>query len=471
MKPKILLMNYTEVEAKEIAKETGLKVIRGYVSESTGTSGAGKQRSQIVKFYSPEAFYECDMVFIKLPASTSINEEFNERAVELNIEEAQKFKNYWRTRKRLITVFVGDTNLTSLWHFGIPVTLVKSSGNDTTSITWKESDEDNDMYHMVQNIDSSLKLPTQRYIETGFEDRDNGRDMYYAYGTKWTSYSWNVNGDELAVALSKGNDDYSRNNPGALVIGQPKKITTITNRIIKFFGEHMEVFSVGDEWRQSDEFLPSGKIGNLKDDINKVIKDAREQINATREEIKTLRSTYSFVQDLVTQQGTSLVQAVLKAIGEVLGLDVVDSDEENDGAPIEDVFVTLSKDRQISIEVKGTTKPAAPLEYTQQPFQHITRRGYGKTVEPALILNHDMNKYPPQRTDAYKDKDKEPLIEGLHFIDTRVLVEVVKDVIDEKITKEEGVEILFGEMGRVQYDYNTYRENKDDTDAKTDADE
>jgi hypothetical protein len=152
----------------------------------------------------------------------------------------------------------------------------------------------------------------------------------------------------------------------------------------------------------------------------------------------------------VTEQGDNLVDAVFKVLTDILGLKVTKSDDETEGEPIEDLMITFD-DRKISVEVKGTTKPNAPLEYTQQPFQHIARRGHEGKVEAALILNHDMKKDPQYRKDAYTDKDKEALISNLYFIDTRVLLAVAKAVVDGQITQDVAVETLFGNFGRVTH--------------------
>jgi hypothetical protein len=152
----------------------------------------------------------------------------------------------------------------------------------------------------------------------------------------------------------------------------------------------------------------------------------------------------------VTEQSDKLVGAVYNVLTIVLGLTVVKSDEENKSEPIEDLIVELDK-RKVSLEVKGTTKSNPPLEYTQQPFQHIVRRNYDGQVEAGLILNHDMKKDPQFRKSAYTDKDKEGLISNLYFIDTRTLLAISIAVIDGALTKEKAINILFGRRGRVEY--------------------
>jgi hypothetical protein len=451
MAPKILLINYSQRDADIVEKAIGLKVLRGYASEvESYTEERDGTRTPNIKFYSPEAYYECAMTFINLPCTEELKTEFNEKARELNSDDLYNMVGYWKSRGQLLVIFAGDTNIGNLWPFGVPQHLKTSAGNDTR--THIRIDDNNELYELVSNLEKQIKMPTDNYVVSGMKPKKDqySPDPYNSFGTHWNTYISNANGDYLMTSLSKGTSDYQGEEPGVLIIPSPKKLPNATVKITEFFGDYYGIYTPGEDWQASDIFYPEAKLQEL----NKNIADIRAQAEADaaqkQSQIDAHKQEWAFLRSLVTEQGDNLVDAVFKVLTDILGLKVTKSDDETEGEPIEDLMITFD-DRKISVEVKGTTKPNAPLEYTQQPFQHIARRGHEGKVEAALILNHDMKKDPQYRKDAYTDKDKEALISNLYFIDTRVLLAVAKAVVDGQITQDVAVETLFGNFGRVTH--------------------
>jgi hypothetical protein len=132
----------------------------------------------------------------------------------------------------------------------------------------------------------------------------------------------------------------------------------------------------------------------------------------------------------------------------VVGLQVTKSDDGKKPEAIDDLVVEIG-DRKIIVEVKGTRNSSPRFNYPQQVLTHVIRRGYTGDVTTGLIVNHDMNKDPKLTKLAYKEKFY--MIEELYYIDTRVLLEVAKDVIDGKLSFAEAQAVLFGKLGRVIY--------------------
>lgn len=448
MTPKILLLNYTKQEAETVAKQTKLKVIRGYIGEGRSVPYVGGDKIDH-DYCFPEPYYECSMVFMKLPASDELAAEFKSQTKVLAKEDRENFRNYWR--RNVITVFVGPTNFNSLWHFGIPLRLTASAGNDTVPYGCFRAD------HAIQSFTNTLtqqiKLPTDRYLVELFEPKDQYTELsqiYHQFGSKYYPYSCNANGDVLAGAFSQSGSDYHGDQPGAIVMGLPKKLTTTTVKMIEFLGEHYEIYTPGADWRESSSLYPQSELKRLEGEINDITEKALAEVTSRKEKIKTYRGQWNYLSALVIEQGTPLVDAVHRVLTELVELKVTKSDTERPTDPVEDLLVEIGE-RKILVEVKGTKASNPPLGYPQQAITHIRRRGYGGEVEAALIVNHDMQKDPLLRKTPYNSVETRRVIADVYYIDTRVLLEIAKNVIDGKLSQAEAQAILFGKLGRVEY--------------------
>jgi hypothetical protein len=453
MTPKILLVNYSKEDAAWVEKNTGLKVLRGYMSEVEGHMlQPNGDKDPVIKFYSPEAYYECAMTFINLPASEQLKKEFDDVSQALDEDDQNNLLSYWGSKAQLLFIFVGKTNIRSFWPIGVPLNLKASSGNDTR----KEMriDDSHDLYEFFSTLEQQIKMPSERYIVSGMKPPKDrySPDPYYTFGTHWHTYVSNANGDRLVSGLGKTTSDYHGENPGVILSPTPKKLATTTTKVIEFFGELFGIYTPGSDWQASSQFYPQAKLREYNKDIADIRSSADAEISSKQELVQKHLDEWGYLKNLVTEQSDALVDAVYKALKDVIGLDVTKSDDEDKDEPIEDLIVKIGE-RLISIEVKGTSKSNPPLEYTQQPFQHIIRRAYDKekVVDAGLILNHDMKKDPRNRTDAYSDKDKEALLANLYFIDTRTLLDIAIAVIDGDISKEQAIAILFGKKGRITF--------------------
>ena len=440
---KVLLINFTNKEARAIEKNTGIRQIRGYLSEriATGLNAADSS----YEFYSPEAFYECEMVMIKMPCSDEIAEEFEEKSKLLTPLDGEKFRRFWRSKGKLIYIETGKSSAAALDHLGIPLVLSTASGNDTRST--ETIREDSAYYSLVEYLNGQTEMPPQEYIKSGYPEGD--RDYFYANNIKWFALARNMNGDILISGLSKNNGDYGPENLGVLMSPRQKNTVSSTSKVINFFADYMSLRSSQNDWKTSFSMYPQKQLVKYVEEIEQITKEKEKRIEEIRGLASSYRQQYSFLKDLVTEQGDKLVDAVEKTLVEVFGIPATNSDKENDGEPVEDLMVTIGE-RTIAVEVKGTSKLNPPLQYTQQPFQHIARRGFGPEVEAALIVNHDMKNDPSKRPLPYSEPEKAALLKNLYYIDTRVLLQISKLIIDNELPVEQGVEILFGSKGRAK---------------------
>lgn len=453
MEPKILLLNYSQHDADIIQRETKLKVIRGYISEVDGyTQERDGRELPNVHYYAPEPYYECAAVFALLPASNDVAAEFSRKAELLTHDDAKSLREYWGSK--LLTIFVGDTNYKSLYTFGVPLRLHKSKGNDTeTRLCFRDKHE---FYELGSAVASQIAMPPARYITEMLTPRDRYDDIghqYYEFGTRMQPWLVNANRDMLACALSHQFDDYEGTEPGAIILPTPKKLSTTTIKLMEFFGEHYAIYTPGGDWHESETFYPQQALKQLNTEIETIKTKAIIEVKDRQQKVIAHKTKWEFLPKLVTDQGDQLVDAVFRTLTEVVGLQVTKSDDEKKAEAIDDLLVEIG-DQKIVIEVKGTTSSSPRLDYPLQALTHVIRRGYTGNVATGLIVNHDMNKDPKLRKLAYNDKEKSRLIDGLYYIDTRVLLEISQAVIDGKLSAVAAQQALFGKLGRVVYPTN-----------------
>jgi hypothetical protein len=105
--------------------------------------------------------------------------------------------------------------------------------------------------------------------------------------------------------------------------------------------------------------------------------------------------------------------------------------------------------RKILACIHGTRNRNPSPKLIAQTWQHLHHSGLGKGVEPALIVNHDADSDPKDRVAAYTEGYEE-LLDGIIFIDTKVLFNLTTGVIDKLVSLDQAKEILF-RQGRVEF--------------------
>lgn len=443
MSHKILLINFSKADTKLIEQAIPFKVISGYLDiDGTIISPDGKERLNI-QFYSPEAYYECSLIIINLDKN-GIQQELASKARSLDEDEWQDFKAYWKKTTNVMVVYFSDTPFGSLFPIGIPLGLKSTKNRDT--VTKMTIDEEYPLHGLVKFLQGQIKLPASHLIESVFDDNNN----LYRFGTDWHTLLRNHNNDNVVSTLSKETSDFRIKEPGVLLLPLPKSISKTTVKIVDFFTQYYELPHNEIDWVDSDDFYPSLELGKLNKELIQIVTDYEKKTSDKKEQIVRYKDNYQYLKTLVTGDGDDLVDAVFKCLNDVIGLDVTKSDDEEKPEEIEDLLIKVNG-MDIVTEVKGTNSVNPPLDYPSQPIRHISRRGYGKDAEGCLILNHDKNRPPAQRKPAYIDSDKQPLIKDIYFIDTRVLLDVVKAVIDKRLSKDAAIKILFGAKERAIY--------------------
>ena len=434
---KLLLLNYSKNDAETIAKATGAEVFRGYISDGGKLSmGISGKKEPYYNFYTPIPPYECSMVFVNLDNFEASESEFEDKEKTWEKRDTVNFRQYWMRGDNLAVFFVGDTKVGEMYHFGAPLKLIGSSGVDRETVVSLR--EDRIHRPLFDELNKQLSVPPSHYIEAMGDD-----DFLYKLNTKAFFCIRNRNDDALSIALSKNNGDYSAEEIGLIVLPATKNLAYSTVNIFQHFDQS------SPDWVDSDDFYPSSTLNTLKEEIEEIDKKASDEVSKRRTQIEEHKKKYLYLKDLVTSQGDILVDAVYKVLTDLLGLNVIKSDELNPSSPKEDLLVHY-ENKQILIEVKGTKRPYPSLKYPQQAVQHALRQGLKDVTSTGLILNHDFETIPTKRKLAYNDKDTASLITDIHFIDTRLLLEVAKQIIDGQLKAKTAADILFAKEGRAQ---------------------
>lgn len=436
-KSKLLLINFSKEEAAAVSKATGTDVYRGYLSDGgiVGIDYTGNEKPAF-SYYFPVPPYECSMVFINLDNYEKSRAEFQDRELPWTAREGVTLLDYWKRGDNLVVYFVGNTKVQEMHTLAVPAKLIKSSGVDTEStVTLREERTHRQLFNELKK---KIVMPNSHYIEA-----ESSSDLY-ALGTEAYSAIKNMNDDDLSVIFGKDRYDYDEG-IGLILLPTPKNLASTTAAIYKDFKGGNE----NQEWIDSDYFYPAKKLDFLHGEIEEIIKQATEEITIRKAAVEEHRKEFSYLKDLVSAQGDVLVDAVYKVLTDVLKLKVKKSDEDNPGNHKEDLLITY-KGQKILLEVKGTIRQYPSLTYTQKPLQHALRQGL-KDVGVGLILNHDINVHPDKRKLAYNDKDTRSLITNIHFIDTRLILKIAKNVLDGHLTIDEAIEALFSKQGRAVY--------------------
>lgn len=437
-KPKILLINYSEKEAEAVRKSTAADVFRGYISDGgTVSEDYSGKRKAVYDYYFPVPPYECSMVFVNLDNYADAKAEFKDKQLSWTERETKNFHTYWKRNDSLVVYFVGDTKVGEMFNFAVPVTLVSSSGVDTVANV--TLDKKRIHRGLFEELNKQTVMPNSHYIDTP------GDDSLMGIGTSAYFAIKNKNNDVLSVIFTKDRYDFDLEGVGLIVLPKPKNLAEATKTIYS----HFDGNDSGQNWSEGDDFYPSQKLETLQGEINEIIEQAKAAVETRQAKITEHRKDYAYLKDLVTSQDDVLVEAVYKVLAEVLGLKVVKSDDNNPSNPKEDLLVTY-QGQDILLEIKGTVRQNPALKFTQQSVQHALRQGL-KDTGVGLVLNHDFNTQPDKRKLAYNDTETRPLIADIHFIDTRVLLSIARDVLDGKLTIEDATASLFGQVGRVVY--------------------
>ncbi len=453
MKSRILLVNFNDSDQKKI-QELGVDVDLGYVSDGQNFISPDGNTEVTASFYSPLAIYEYKAVFIKLSKKANETKEQTKLIGEI---EKLNFIKYWYDNIGVITIFIEDCSFDSLDLFGIPqIGLTSSNGNDKT-VFFPLQVKDRPLRGALRELESLVAIPPHKYLKIKSDD-SKGK------GKNWSIFSAyrNRNDDEVGAYLNRGYSFSDEDSPGFLVLPGFKDYKAVITKLLKTFAQiEPKYFSeINDrEWVKNDKYLPKN-VSQIEEQIKQVKAEADERIQKLREEKTMLKQNYEFLLNLLTESGDKLKQSVITTLTQVFELNVEDMDKNKKNNFKEDIVINDLFPEPILTEIKGTKNSYPTFAYVTQVFSNLLK---GKNEFPnahgGLILNHDLERPPNERSNAYTNSDEQNQLNEILFIDTRDLYELAKAVIDYAMPLREAQDTL-RKKGRISFALDSYLKNK-----------
>lgn len=172
--------------------------------------------------------------------------------------------------------------------------------------------------------------------------------------------------------------------------------------ILPILSPHLFPSNISDWIKEKEYELP--RILEIKDEIKKIKNEAQRQIQDKKIEIGIERKKQGFIQDLLTETGSQLVDSVQKVLQSIGFKKVVNMDKEES----EKTNQRLREDLQIRdhqpillIEVKGISglpKDEDSLQVSKYLFPRAKELGTFE-LQGLSIINHQRNLPPVKRQD------------------------------------------------------------------------
>lgn len=198
-------------------------------------------------------------------------------------------------------------------------------------------------------------------------------------------------------------------------------------------------------WIESSRYYPLAVQA-----LDKKISEHKQQIDKLVAEKEQLKKVYVHLRSILYLEGEELRKAVLLILGKYWSLKLSFLSKTR-GVGFNDNILIRYNGRRILAKIKSTSSVSPSNKFITQMWQDLHYSGLGASTDGALIVNYNPETDPKDRTLAYADED-EDLLDGLIFIDTRVLYKLTAAIVDGHLSVEEAKKILF-KKGRVEFDH------------------
>jgi hypothetical protein len=456
MKSKVLLINFDYRDQEKI-RSLGVDVDLGYVSNAHPIINQDGKNDQSCYFFSPLAIYEYKMVFVKLMKKPPLEISFRDKATCISEKDRENFIKYWWRGRGVLAIFLERNEFQSLINFGMPyVILTPASGRDVT-VKFVLDDENRPFRQLFKEAKDSVVVPTLNYLII------TRREGSYERGD-WEIYNLyeNLNDEALGVYLNVAPSYSNEDRPLFIVLPAFRDYAEIITRVLKSIAKIYKNFIpeiYEADWVDGDKYYPREAVyfdQQIKELLEQTDKKLEELINTKRE----AKNKWVFLRAVLYASSDDLKKAVIKILTDIWNLKVKDVDIQRKTNLREDILIE-DGDMAIFGEVKGTRNQNPSLKYITQLLTNVLKSGKQDAIG-ALILNHDLEKDPEERTEAYTAPDEEDSLKEIIYIDTRVLFSLSIAILDYGLSVEDAKGILF-KKGRVKFDLNRYIKTKIET--------
>jgi hypothetical protein len=453
----ILLVNFTQEEADKLSSSLPLIVERGFLSDALNPSREINKSSPRVlseiDIYLPHPVYEYRAVFINLNSNPTIETEFSGKVRPLTEQDRSDFGKYWVLWNGIMTIFLGDYEFSDLFDICLQDIYLKPVINKDKTINSVDSARGGEIVKLFNELKSRIMMPTNHYISMADKSPLIAENSLY----KSKEIYWNGNGDDLAIFIDDNRGYSKTDKPYVVVLPQFKDNMFVVEKLLKQFAKlypkHIPELPSSD-WIDLDDYYPS--VVNLFDEqIFSMVEDTKKKIEVLRQGKEDAKEKFKSLRGLLTETGDELKGCVINVLGDIFKVSVTDADDINGDSLLKEDLVIDLDDRKILVEVKGVVAENPSPAHIVQVLKHMFQSKDKANLKGALILNYDLKTDPSERHLAYKGEQDEQALEGVIFIDTRVMFALALAVIDFNMPTEKAVTILFQE-GRVTFDLDEY---------------
>lgn len=455
--PKLLLINFSKHDAEAVSNELGIEVKRGYIADSgTYTVNEIGVSKPVLHFYIPESFAEFQAVFINFEIPKGLDAEFKDKLNHDYEKNGRRFlADYWYGNRGYLTIFTGK-DLVDLPTLGVPLEATPAQQTDKSARVGFNVPKNNPLRVSLKDQLKNIRMPASHYL--AIEDKKVFRD-YLEDGH--LDIAFTTRSDEPIGVFIDGKKDLGdygwEDAPQVFVLPTFKSLINITSTLTRTFSELSPDFLplTDKDWMSGDTYYPPA-VTDIKSKIEEVQNTALKEIEQLSEQKKVAIEENKPFLDILTKSGDELVLAVQSLLSDILGLTVVDADEnQGKGNRKEDLLITLPDKTLVLAEVKGTKSEYPSPKYFGQATNHFIRKAKLGASRCILIINHDYETEPAQRKNAYKGEDQELLdsFESVSYLDTRVLNKICTAVVNGELSIDDAISIVTGE-GRIEYPLN-----------------
>jgi hypothetical protein len=437
MASKILLVNCREADADRL-KRLGFKVDRGHYSDAVEIQKVGALASEKVYSFLPDSIDKYKIIIVNLKYNTAIETEFRGKRQILEKEFRTNFNKYWNDVGIMI-IFHGDYKYDGLSTLGI------------FHVNFADREQDDSRVNCLVQADTELG----KALNEVKSQLIPGNKSLVIKENAISGETWEIRkiyedgkGHLLGCYFTK-NGDARRECPRFIILPQAKDNILVAERLLRklatIYPGHLPELD-GPNWKETGTYYPEQlleydkKLLDYKRKLEGVIKELTKRKTESQKDFETLRS-------ILYLAGDELKNSVSQILRRFWSLNVTDMAESKHKDCHQDILIEYGP-RKILAAVHGTRDPSPSPRLIAQTWKHLHHSELGKGVEPALIVNYDTDTDPKDRQTAYTH-DYEELLDGLIFIDTRVLFELTIGILDETFSPERAKEILF-RAGRVE---------------------
>jgi hypothetical protein len=456
-KHKILLVNFTPKEVSVVAK-AGYNVDGGFI---------GKAEVQRCQFYTPHPIYEYDILFYNTVVTPELDGEFTKTYNLLTDGSFETLKTFSSPPHVRIS-FVGDTYAAKSLVFGglLFLEIERAELNVSSFLEMQQG---------------AFAIKDLHRLLTGFKNQIAKVVKFISAPSAESIYPFHHN---VVLATRSGKTvvaygtTYGQGTlPRYIVLPQLQDNVHGVIEILKCLEDVWPSLfpdKVKKEWLQGDEFLLPEEI-RLRDDVERIIKEATTAIETKKQERERLANEHSFVRGLlVATENSELKPAkrlsgVVKRALEFLEFRVEDIDAQIKSAIRKEDFWVIDGNFLGITEVTGTVNKNPKIKEFNDILGRLAtiykRKSdlplpAGANVSGLLVLNYDIENHPAKRPKAYTGDEQHivdsAIEQGIGILSTVELHKLVMAVMRGHLSKNQA-RLLIKKPGRIEYDSGTGR--------------